>query len=276
MKRISNTWALVKSSFQVLMQDKRLLIFPILSGICTLLIVISFFIPLLFSTHLFLFTSEMQSEMNNTTFYIALFIFYFVNYFVVLFFNSAAVAYAIDLMRGGSPTLGGAFSKVHKRIVALIGWTAIASTVGLILNSIENQSDTIGKIVMGILGLSWTVLSFLVLPILIVEGKGPIESLKVSSKMVKEVWAEQLVGHFSFGLLFGLLLIPIVLLCAALMSLQGLYLWLGLGLMLAAGTAVGILQWSLQSIFMGAVYLYVRDDKVPDSFSLSQIDSAMR
>lgn len=274
MKRISNTWTLIKSSFQVLMQDTRMLIFPVLSGICTLLIAVSFFIPLFFSNVLFF--TEAAGEMNDTLFYVSIFIFYFINYFIVLFFNSAAVAYSIDLMRGGSPSLGGAFGKVRSRILPLLGWSVIASTVGLILNSIENQSDKIGRIVMAFLGLSWTVISFLVLPILIIEGKGPIKSLRESAKMVKEVWAEQLVGHFSFGLLFGLILIPLVLICIALMSLEGVFIWLGVGLLVVAGIGVGIVQWALQSIFMGAVYLYVRDHKVPDSFTLSQINSAMR
>lgn len=274
MKRISNTWNLIKSSFRVLMEDKRMLLFPIFSGICTLAIIASFFIPA-FVTGVIPFIGDPE-QMSNTALYVSVFIFYFINYFIVLFFNSSAIAYAIDLMRGGSPSLGAAFQKVQSRIVPLLGWTLIASTIGLILNTIENQSDKIGRIVIAFLGLSWTVISFLVLPILIVEGKGPITSLKESVRMVKDVWAEQLVGHFSFGLLFGLILIPVALLSFAVMSMEGIFMWAGLGLLISAGIAMGILQWVLQSIFMGAVYLYVREHKVPDSFTLSQIDSAMR
>ena len=274
MKRLSNTWNLIKSSFRVLMDDKKMLLFPVLSGICTIAIVASFFIPA-FVTGVIPFIGDPE-QMSDTALYVSVFIFYFINYFIILFFNSAAIAYAIDLMRGGSPSLGAAFKKVQSRIIPLLGWTVIASTVGLILNTIENQSDKIGRIVIAFLGLSWTVISFLVLPILIVEGKGPITSLKESVRMVKDVWAEQLLGHFSFGLLFGLVLIPVALLSFAVMSLEGIFMWVGLGLLLSAGIAAGILQWILQSIFMGAVYLYVRDHKVPDSFTLSQIDSAMR
>ncbi|PWN05803.1 DUF6159 family protein [Rhodohalobacter mucosus] len=274
MKRISNTWELIKSSFRVLMEDKKMLLFPLLSGICTLIIVASFFIPA-FVTGFIPFLGD-PDQMSNTALYVSVFCFYFINYFIVLFFNSAAVAYAIDLMRGGSPSFGAAFKKVQSRIVPLLGWTVIASTVGLILNTIENQSDKIGRIVIAFFGLSWTIISFLVLPILIVEGKGPIASLSESVRMVKDVWAEQLVGHFSFGLLFGLVLIPVALLSFFVMSMDGLFMWAGLALLLAAGITAGVLQWILQSIFMGAVYLYVREDKVPDRFSLSQIDSAMR
>jgi hypothetical protein len=274
MGRISNTWSLMKSSFGVLKQEKKLLLFPVFSGVFTLLVLAGFFIPVFITGHV-----PYLNEFNNLSDparYTLIFLFYFVNYFIVMFFNSAAVAYAIDVMRGGTPSIAAAFAKVRSRIMPLLGWTLIASTIGLILNSIENQSDKIGRIVIAFIGLSWTVLSFLVLPILIVEGKGPITALKESVAMVKKVWAEQLVGHFSFGLLFSLILIPVALLSFAIMAMEGIFVWAGFALLLLVGICAGILQWILQSIFMGAVYLYVRDHEVPDTFSLSQIDSAMR
>lgn len=274
MGRISNTWSLMKSSFRVLMQDKKMILFPVFSGLFTLILLASFFIPVFITGSLPMLGA--LEEASDTTLYILLFIFYFINYFVVLFFNSAAVAYAIDHMRGGNPTFGGAFAKVHSRIVPLLGWTTIAATFGLILNTIENQSDKIGKIILALLGFSWTILSFLVLPILIIEGKGPVAALKESASMIKEIWAEQLIGHFSFGLLFGLVIIPFVLIGFAVISLGGIFVFAGMGLILIAGITAGMLQWILQSIFMGTVYLYVRDHEIPDTFSLSQINSAMR
>jgi hypothetical protein len=273
MSRLSNTWSLMKSSFAVLRQDKKILIFPLLSGLVTLVILLTFFLPVFFAES-YLIADLFEGSADPVA--IALiFLFYFVNYFFVLFFNSAAVAYAIDHMRGGSPSVWGAVQKVKSRWLALLGWTAIAATIGLILNSIENQSDKIGKIVIAMLGLSWTVISFLVLPILIIEGKGPIESLKESAAMLKKVWAEQLIGHFSFGLIFGLLILPVVLVAIPIILLDGLFIYLALFIVLIFSILLGIVQWVLQSIFMGTVYLYVRDHQVPDCFSLSQINEAM-
>lgn len=272
MRRFSNTWSLMRSSFEVLKEDPRILIFPILSGIFSLLIIGSFLLPFFASGDF----SSLQILENNGGIlgYIYLFLFYFLSYFVVLFFNSASVAYAIDVMGGGRPTISNAFRMVTNRISPLLGWTFIAATVGLIINSLENSSDMFGKIISAILGLSWTVISFLVLPILIVEGKGPITSLKLSTKMLKNSWGEQLIGHFSFGLLFAALSIPIGLIIFFAVQAGGVIAISGFGIGLLLMIALGVVQWSLQSIFMGAMYLYVREDNVPLSFSLSQISNA--
>jgi hypothetical protein len=193
---------------------------------------------------------------------------------VVLFFNSASVVYAIDVMRGGNPTISKALKMVTHRITPLLGWTFIAATVGLIINSIENSSDSVGKIFSAFLGLSWTVISFLVLPILIVEGHGPITSLKLSTQMLKNSWGEQLIGHFSFGLIFAILSFPIFFLIFLGLQLGGAAAIAGLvvGVLLVVG--MGVVQWSLQSIFMGAMYLFVRKENIPSSYSLSQISNA--
>lgn len=264
----------MKSSFQVLKEDAAILIFPVLSGIFTLIIIGSFLLPF-FASGSF---SDLRFIENQAGFlgYLYLFLFYFLSYFVVLFFNSASVAYAVQVMRGGRPTISNAIKIVTQRITPLLGWTFIAATVGLIINSLENSSDSVGKIFSAFLGLSWTVVSFLVLPILIIENKGPVTSLKISTKMLKDSWGEQLIGHFSFGLIFVFISIPVVLLIVFAIQLGETAAIAGLAIGMLLLIAMGVVQWSLQSIFMGALYLFVRGESVPSTFSLSQIHNAVR
>src|SRR6266487_5184828 len=87
-------------------------------------------------------------------------------------------------------------------------WALVSATVGLVLRIIENRSEKVGRFVAGLLGMAWTLVSFLVIPILVVENKGPLVALKESTQLLKKTWGEQLVGNFSFGLLFFLLGIP--------------------------------------------------------------------
>lgn len=274
MYRFSNTWSLMRSSFEVLKEDTTILIFPILSGFFSLTIIGSFLLPFFATGNL----SALQFFENSPGIlgYVYLFLFYFLSYFVVLFFNSASVVYAVDVMHGGRPTISNALRLVSSRLSPLLGWTFIAATVGLIINSLENSSDLIGKIVSALLGISWTVVSFLVLPILIIEGKGPITSLKLSTQMLKDSWGEQLIGHFSFGLIFAVLSIPIGILIFFAFQAGGGFAIAGLAVGIFLMIAMGVVQWSLQSIFMGALYLYVREDNVPFRFSLSQINNAVR
>ena len=264
----------MKSSFEVIKEDTAILFFPILSGIFSLVIIGSFLLPFIASGSLYSF--QFLESQSGFVSYLYIFLFYFLSYFVVLFCNSASVAYAVEVMRGGKPTISNAFRIVSYRITPLLGWTFIAATVGLLINSLENSSDTVGKIFSSILGLSWTVISFLVLPILIIENKGPITSLKLSTEMLKNSWGEQLIGHFSFGLIFALLNIPVVLLIilGLQMGQAAAYASLVIGIFIMI--SLGVVQWSLQSIFMGALYLYVREDNVPASYSLSQLENAVR
>lgn len=92
--------------------------------------------------------------------------------------------------------------------------------------------------------------------------------------MLKNSWGEQLIGHFSFGLLFAALFIPIGLIIFFAVQAGGAIAITGFGIGLLLMVGLGVVQWSLQSIFMGAIYLYVREDNVPSSFSLSQISNA--
>lgn len=69
----------------------------------------------------------------------------------------------------------------------LLGWTFIAATVGLVINSLENSSDLFSKIISAFLSLSWTVISFLVLLILIIEGKRPNHITQVIHTNAKKI-----------------------------------------------------------------------------------------
>ena len=273
MERIKNTWSLMKSAFSVLMQEKKLLVFPVLSGLCTIIIMLTFFLPLLAFESSWI--DDLQAGMPGWTFFLVIFLFYFVNYFFMIFFNSAAVVSAIYVMRDGSPSIGKAIKIVMGRIGALAGWTLIAATIGLIINSLENQSDKFGSLFTGLLGLSWTVVSFLVLPILVIENKGPIFSLKESARMLKHSWGEQLIGHFSFGLIFFLLMLPWVAIVGGMYFFGELFGLIALGIFLLYAVGLGIIQWILQSIFMGTVYMYVRDHKIPGSFTVSQLNQSL-
>ena len=274
MNRFSATWSLMKSSLSILLEDKRMLLFPIFSGFCTLLVGFTFILPLIFTGGLS--SISIFESLSETMMFFTLFMFYFLNYFVIIFFNSGAILYAIKHIRGEEPTFGEVFNELRDRLAHLLGWTAIAATVGIIINSIENQSDFIGKLVAGLIGLSWTVTSFLVLPVLVIERKGPIESLKESAGMLKKSWGEQLIGHFSFGLIFVALLFGAAIITVPLFLLGEIFILIGFAVIILFGVILGIFQWILQSIFMATLYLYVRENRLPGSFSKTQIDGAIR
>src|SRR5262249_29676200 len=141
-------------------------------------------------------------------YYGTLFLFYVCNYFVVIFFNCAMVACATIRMGGGNPTVGDGFRAASARLPGIAGWAVVSATVGLVLRMIEERSEKIGRLVSGLVGMGWTLVSFLVVPILVVENRSPLAALKESTQLLRKTWGEQLVGNFSFGLMFFFLGIP--------------------------------------------------------------------
>jgi hypothetical protein len=259
MGKISRTWSLMGASWELLKQDKEMLVFPLISGICCLLVMASFAIPL-FVSESWIPPGSDASLPQQVVYYLVLFLFYFCNYFVITFFNSAVVACAAIRMGGGDPTVGDGFREAFARLPLIAGWALVSATVGLVLRIIEDRSKRFGQIVAGLLGMAWTVMSFLVIPILVIDKKGPIEAFKKSTALLKRTWGEQLVGNFGFGLIFFLLNIP-----AFLLVIVGFVIGTVTAIITCIAIAVvyfivlALIQSTLQAIFQAALYLYARD-----------------
>ncbi len=282
--RISNTWGLMGDSWRILKQDKELLLFPLLSGICCIIVIASFAIPMVANDSLMPPQAGEEGAQPTTgeqvTYYLKLFLFYFCNYFVIIFFNSAVVGCAAMRMNGQNPTLGDGFRICFARMPLIVGWALVAATVGLILRIIEDKNQKIGRFIAGLLGMAWTAISFLVLPILVIEKKDPISALKESTVMLKKTWGEQLMCNFSFGLIFFLLFIPGIALVAL-----GIFIGISTGNAVVAAAciavavnyfiALSLIQSALQVIFQTALYYYAKHQTAPAGFDAATLGGAM-
>ncbi|HLU12788.1 MAG TPA: DUF6159 family protein, partial [Arenimonas sp.] len=196
--RISRSWSLVKASAAVLRADKELLWFPVISAIATTLVAATFLLPL-FGLGL------LEGREPGPVLYLFGFLFYLCQYFVIFFFNTALVGAAMIRLEGGDPTVSDGLRIARERVGAILGYAAIAATVGLILRALEERAGFLGRIVVGIIGLAWTLATFLVVPVLVSQNVGPIEALKESVSLLKRSWGENLAGNVGIGLAFGLI-----------------------------------------------------------------------
>ena len=275
MNKISRTWSLMSACWQILRKDKEMLVFPLVSGLCCLLLLASFALPL-YATGAWQPPASDADTSRQVMYYGMLFLFYVCNYFVVIFFNCAIVACATIRMGGGDPTVGDGFRAAVSRLPVIFGWALVSATVGLVLRIIEERSRKVGQIVAGLLGMAWTLVSFLVVPILVVENKAPLTALKESAQLLKKTWGEQLVGNFSFGLLFFLLGIPAyALIVLGIFSGGGATAILCIGLAVAYLIALALVQSALQAVFQAAIYLYARNGQVPEGFQTEFLSEAM-
>jgi hypothetical protein len=261
-RKFSYTWELMGASWDVLKQDKELLVFPLISGVSCLVVLLSFAFPLWY-------TGSWQPPARNAhwqqqaLYYGVLFLFYLCNYFVITFFNTAIISGAIERMSGGDPTVTSCLNAAASRLPLIFGWAVVSATVGLVLRMIEDRSEKVGAFVAGLLGMAWSIATFLAVPVLVAERKGPIEALKGSASLLRKTWGEQLISNFSFGFVFFFLAIPAYLFIAFAVYAGAAMNSVPLAVA-AAAIAIGYLillalvQSALQSIFQAALYLHAR------------------
>lgn len=274
-RRIGCTFSLMKSSWKVLMEDKELLLFSLLSMICCAIVIASFAIPI-FATGAWQLPEESASTGQKAMYYIVLFLFYFCNYFVIIFFNSAIVACAIKRMRGGDPTVSDGIQAAMSRLPFIFGWAFLSATVGLILRIIEDRSKTIGRIVAGLLGTAWSIMTYLAVPVLVIEKTSPIDTFKRSTTLLKDTWGQQLMAGFSFGIIFFLLAIPAFAIGALGFMAAGTFSTvLCIGVAVVYLVLLGLVQAALQAIFQAALYLYAVDGHAGEFFDDNMVHSAI-
>lgn len=256
--RLSNGWSLAMNSFKVLRENKQLIIFPVLSGICILAVIASFFA---ISWNAGVWDDESEFESLNTPLtWLLTFGFYLVNYFVVVFFNTALIHCTRLYFHGEEVSVRAGMQFAFSRIGAIFSWAFFAATVGMILKTIQENSGWLGKIITGILGVVWSVATFFVVPVIAYEKAGPLEAFRRSSGLMKQKWGESLGATFSFGIIqfLGFLVVGGVLFLVG--SIVNTYV--GIGLAVLGMFLVFAIMSAAETIFVSAVYHNITGDPV--------------
>jgi hypothetical protein len=209
------------------------------------------------------------------------FLFYVVQYTVIIFANSALVGAAMIRLRGGDPTVSDWLRIAMQHIGAILGYALISATVGTILRMISERGKTVGRIVSSILGLAWNLATYLAVPVLVVEGVGPLEAVKRSANLLKKTWGEQIVGNFSIGVVFGLLTMLVILLFIPVIVLavsSGSAVLIALAVMVLVLVLVfmGLINSTLNGIYIAAVYRYAAEGDAGSFFSEEMVQGAFR
>jgi hypothetical protein len=273
--KFRNGLALATQSWRVLMLDKELLVFPLLSGVACFLLLASFAAGI--------FASGMRihdPERIDLVHWVILFVYYFINYFIIVFFNCALVACAMIRFRGGNPTVADGLKAARERIGLIAAWALLAATVGVVLRMIEERVGFLGKIVIWILGAVWTLATFFVVPVLVVENLGPIDAAKRSVEIVKNAWGESIVSNAGVGILSFLAILFLVVPCGILTVVVALKTGsiavaiVGAALTIALLVLISLAGSALASILLSALYLFATGGRVPQGFDPARLKAA--
>ena len=208
--RFSRSWSLANASWQVLKQDTQLMVYPLVSAIAGL-VVIAAFAAGAFGVVGFDGLSNMDRHAVPMGYYVTALAFYVCLYFVMFFCNAALVGAAMMRFDGRTPTVGDGWRIASARAGRILGYALIAATVGMILRAIQERLGFVGRFVVGLLGVGWTVATSMVVPVLVSHEVGPIDAIKESAGLLKKTWGENVIGRSGLSLAFLVIYLSLIL-----------------------------------------------------------------
>jgi len=193
--------------------------------------------------------------------YVLGFSFYLVQYSVIFFFNAALVGAALIRLDGGDPTIGDGLAIASKRMPSILGYAAIAATVGMVLRFIAERGGLLGRIATGLVGIAWTLTTYLTVPILVTKDVGPVDAIKESVAIFKRTWGEQVVGNFGMGAAVFLMAMSWTVVSVGILAVMGS---LGsfavalpaIGLVVSGYVFLALFASALNGIYTAALYRY--------------------
>ena len=273
--KIRSGWTLAKQSLRLLMLDKELLVFPLLSGISCFLVLASF-VAGVWATGI----AGEEGAAGRGVSWAVLFAYYFANYFVIVFFNSALVACTMIRFRGGVPTVSAGMRAARERLAQIAAWALLAATVGVLLKMIEERVQFVGRIVIALLGAAWTIGSYFVVPVLVVERIGPIDAFKRSVRILRKAWGEAIVGNLGLGLITFLVTLALLIATGIVTMVLAVNIGsiavalAGLLVMVSIVVLAALVGSALNAIVLSALYLYATEGKVPEAFAGARLQDA--
>lgn len=219
---------------------------------------------------------------------IILFVAAYVATLITVVFMGGLVKCADEELQGRDSSFGAGLSASFSRLPALMGWALIETVVGWLISAVQGNGTndnvlvTILRVVLaGLMQVAWTIISFFVLPLIILRGKGPLQAIKESVGLIRKTWGMQVAGGVRIGGIIGL----IAVLPGILVTIVGGFIALSgtpaLGIPISTiGIIVVILASvlisAMKAVFSVALLHYVEDGMAIGPFDASQLQAAVK
>jgi hypothetical protein len=276
--RIARGWSMAKASFTVLRDYPKLIVLPVLSAAALILALAVLFGIFMFEAGSFQAAGRLVKNLEQT----------FDNNKIVLgagvialgwlftslslYFNAALVFCVLRAFNGQRPSIAEGLATATGRLPQIIGWGFVAAVVGFVINLIQqtlkDKLGFLGSLLGGLFDFAWAAVTYFVLPVLVVEGLGPIGAVKRSSSILKQTWGEAATGSIGLGAIGFLLCVPAFLLIAL-----GIFLSASSGnvgfaavlfpLAFVYIVAVATVMSTLGTVFQTGLYVFATTGKAP-------------
>ena len=268
---------MAKASWEVLKKDKELMAIPVIGAAVSLVVGLILLVPFLTivstTSEVNDVTGETELSLPGSLGALALFLVgYFSLVLITQTFAGAVVHGAHTRMTGGDPTIASSLKGAFSKIRQLLPWALATGTVGIILDKLR-EMGFIGKIIAGFLNFAWKTATFIVIPILVIEGLGPKAAYQRSRQLMQGRYGDSATATFGFGIagfvgsLVGMGLIGLGVVIGGVgyvLAVLGV-IWL---------IVVAVVITTLTGVFRTALYLYAVNGQVPGEFQSTQMERA--
>jgi hypothetical protein len=257
--------ALLSASWRMLRQDRELVWLPAVGSVAGLLAAAILFVP-----GWFLGAAIGGAHDNSWSGVLGGVLAVFGATIVGIYFQAALVIGANIRADGGDPTFGGCLRSAWALRGPIVRWGLLTATVGIAIRAIEERFGFIGSILGFLGGLAWAIASFLVVPVLVAEDLGPIESVKRSSHLIKATWGTSLRTTLRYGFMqFALTVVPVAAMVVGAIAVDsGSTAGTVIGVVLVLAGAAGFLVLAMVFAAIGSyaralIYRYASGRPVP-------------
>lgn len=285
MNSLSRSWMITKLTFGVINKDRELLWFALLSFIFSALFAIVMVFPSIIPA---LMDNGFSQESLEVYQYVIIFITYFGLAFIATFFNVCVVYTTKIRFEGGNATFGESIRFAFTKLPLIFQWSLLSATVGLLLRILQQLASNLGKIgqvvaniLIGILGMAWSIVTIFVVPVLVYEGLGPIDALKKSTQVIKKTWGESLIKALGLGIVQFLVFVMVIIASGALtfalssaFDTAGMLIGISVGALLLLLT--GMVFTVASTIFNTALYVYANNNLIASGFNEEVVKGAFK
>ena len=273
MGRFQRSWELGKTSWRVLRNDKDLAAFPVIGAVVSI-VVLAVFAGLIFATGLN--SGGHNSDSMKPIGWVFVALLYFAMAFVAVYFQAALTYGANERLAGRDTGIRASMDAANAKLHRLLPWALVAATVSIIIRSLQDRGLP-GQIIGAIVGTAWALVTFLTIPIIMLEDLGPGKALKRSGQLFKQTWGENVAAQFGFGVFGVIAAIPAIIVVVAVASANVLPLTIAVGAVAVAWLAVvSIVISAMTGIYKVALYHYAVDGQAPTAFADSDLADAFK
>jgi hypothetical protein len=277
---IGRGWKLSKLSFSVIKADPEILVYVLLMGFMSLATLSAMNAPFILELEWAVVMDSAETPGLTNAGMAWYFAFYMLLSIIVVFWNSAIVANSHMRLSGGEPTFVYGVKKAFSKIHLIVIWGAISGTVGLILKLVRNTNSREVKnpglqilimILAWMFEVAWWIMTFFMIPLIVIEGKSIRESMKDGKEMMTKTWGTNIASGLGIEFIGFCFIILAV--------LTGVVIGMGLGVL--PGIVVGVfgvaltLMWvtAASTVSISALYVFAKTGEMPQIYKNNGMDS---